>query len=382
MDSATVTRTERRDQGADPDPIQMRSVIAPLAAIAFGLAMAATLGEIGVRVLAPQPLQHIQLDDQIYFVNRPFARFTYSREDEYSIEVTYNAWGFRGPIPASNPPLGVTRIVLIGDSQTEGLQVHYEETYGEVLRRNLERLLPDRHFEVINLAVSAYGTHQEVLTLRRYGPRVRPCWVVLGFYPGNDLADNVRLPLVAEDTNGVRLAEHRFSIGHRLWLGTKVWLGSVSHLYTLLVSRGKALFSRPLSRAGILEPSAPPVAGASRPLVLTEQLLLIARNDATSLGSRLIVLMIPERAQIMRPAASEPSSQDAVDQQFVAWFEHARILYLATSTALRAAYRRGERAFFLRDGHLNATGHRIVGEALADRMAPLIQKSTEDSCAR
>lgn len=357
----------------------MRSVIAPLVAIAFGVAMAAVLGEIGVRILAPQPLQHIQLDDQIYFVNRPFARFTYSRENEYSIEVTYNAWGFRGPIPASNPPVGVIRIVLIGDSQTEGLQVRYEETYGEVLRRNLERLQPNRHFEVINLAVSAYGTHQEVLTLRRYGPRVSPCWVVLGFYPGNDLADNVRLPLVAEDSKGVRLAEHRFSIGHRLWLGTKVWLGSISHLYTLSVAQAKALLSRPLSRTGILEPSSPPVAGESRPLVVTKQLLLIARNDAMSLGSRLIVLMIPERAQVMQPTTVEPSSLDDIDQQFFAWFKLERISYLAASTALRAAHQQGERTFFVRDGHLNALGHRVVGEALANQMAPLIQ--AEGSCA-
>ena len=104
-----------------------------------------------------------------------------------------------------------------------------------MLRRALERLVPERRFEVVNLAVSAYGTHQEVLTLRRYGARVRPCWVVLGFYPGNDLSDNVRLPLLAEDASGVRLVEHHFSIGHRLWLGTKVWLASVSHLYTLSV---------------------------------------------------------------------------------------------------------------------------------------------------
>ena len=358
----------------------MRSVIGRLVAIALGVAMAAMLGEIGVRLLAPQPLQHIQLDDQIYFVNRPFARFTYARENEYSIEVAYNAWGFRGPLPAANPPAGVTRIVLIGDSQTEGLQVRYEETYGEVLRRNLERLLPHRHFEVINLAVSAYGTHQEVLTLRRYGPRVRPCWVVLGFYPGNDLADNVRLPLVIEDTNGVRLAEHRFSTGHRLWLGTKVWLGSVSHLYTLSVARAKALLSRRLSQVGILEPLSPPVAGESRPLVVTKQLLLIARNDAMSLGSRLTVLVIPERAQVIRPTPAEPPRLDGIDQQFFVWFERERISYFAASTALRAADQKGERTFFLRDGHLNVTGHRVVGEALANQMAPLIQ--AEGSCAR
>src|SRR5262245_58255765 len=161
--------------------------------------MAAMLGEIGVRFLAPQPLQHIQLDDQIYFVNRPFARFTYARHGEYSVDVAYNAWGFRGPLPNPDPGPNVMRILLIGDSQTEGLQVRYEETYGAVLQRSLERLLPERRFEVVNLAVSAYGTHQEVLTLRRYGWRVRPCWVVLGFFPSNDLSDNMRWPLVAED---------------------------------------------------------------------------------------------------------------------------------------------------------------------------------------
>src|SRR2546425_11002534 len=115
------------------------------------------------------------------------------------------------------------------------------------------------------MAVSAYGTHQEVLSLRHYGARVPPFWIVLVFYPGNDLSDNVRLPLDTEDANGVRLAEHRFSFGRRLWLGTKVWLGSISHLYTLSVWRGKALLSRPLlSQGGLLEPSSPAVEGGSR----------------------------------------------------------------------------------------------------------------------
>jgi hypothetical protein len=216
----------------------------PLIALVLGVVVPVIVAEVGIRFTAPQPLQHIQLDDQIYFINRPFARFTYARGGEYSIDMTYNAWGFRGPIPDPNPVANVTRILLIGDSQTEGLQVRHEETYGAVLQRALERLVPGQRFEVVNLAVSAYGTHQEVLTLRRYGARVRPCWVVLGFYPGNDLSDNVRLPLLAEDANGVRLVEHHLSIGHRLWLGTKVWLASVSHLYTLSVAQIKAILSR------------------------------------------------------------------------------------------------------------------------------------------
>jgi hypothetical protein len=97
--------------------------------VLFGVAVALTVCEVAIRFVAPQPLQHIQLDDQLYFVNRPLARFILrAGEHEYSIDVAYNAWGFRGPIPNPNAPPDVTRILIIGDSQTEGLQVRYEET--------------------------------------------------------------------------------------------------------------------------------------------------------------------------------------------------------------------------------------------------------------
>jgi lysophospholipase L1-like esterase len=357
-------------------------VVARLVAVGFGVAVALTVAEVAIRFLAPQPLQHIQLDDQLYFVNRPLARFTYAREHEYSNDVAYNAWGFRGPVPDPGAPTNVTRILLIGDSQTEGLQVRYEETYGAVLQRDLERRLPGRRFEVVNLAVSAYGTHQEVLTLRRYGARVRPCWVVLGFYPGNDLADNVRLPLVTEGANGVGLVEHRFSIGHRLWLGAKVWLASRSHLYTFLVQRIKALASRQLmSQVGVIEPGPPPVEGESKPLRITEQLILIARRDAHSLGARFMVLVIPERSQVLRPEGGPRSALDILEQHFVSWFGRETVLHTEALAALRIVQRRGERPFFATDGHLNALGHRVVAELLADRLAHVIQQ-TKDGAER
>jgi SGNH hydrolase-like domain, acetyltransferase AlgX len=360
----------------------MKRVVGRLVAVMLGVAVAVMIGEVAVRFAAPQPLQHIQLDDQIYFVNRPLARFTYAREGEYSIDVAYNAWGFRGPIPDSIAAPGTTRILLIGDSQTEGLQVRLEETYGEVLRRTLERLLSDRRFEVVNLGVSAYGTHQEVLTLRRYGARVRPCWVVLGFYPDNDFTDNVRLPLVTEGADGVQLAEHRYSPGHRMWLSTKVWLASVSHLYTFSVSRIKALVSQSsLARGGISEPLTPANEGMSRPIRLTEHLLLIARRDTNRLGARFLVLMIPARSQVMRPEPPTPTVLDDIEQQFASWFARERIASISPLTSLREAYLRGERPFFKRDGHMNSTGHRVVGEALAHRMAPLIaEESRQGSC--
>ena len=82
--------------------------------------MAVLALELGVRWVDPQPLQHLQLDDELYVVNRPRARFTYARGSEYAIPIKYNSWGFRGPVPTRDVPSCTTRIVLIGDSQTEG----------------------------------------------------------------------------------------------------------------------------------------------------------------------------------------------------------------------------------------------------------------------
>lgn len=335
--------------------------------------------ELTVRWLAPQPLQHIQLDDELYFVNRPDLTFTYARADEYAIPVAYNAWGFRGPIPPEHRPPGTTRILLLGDSQTEGLQVALDQTYGAVLRREVERRLPGRRVEVVNLAVSAYGTHQELLTLTRHGPRLRPDLVVLGFYPDNDVADNVRLPLVADDDGRTRLVAHRFSPRHRLLLGTKIWIASRSHLYVLTTQGLKRLLSwRWLAAIGAVEPpaNAPVTAagdGLARATRITTDLIRMLHREAERLGAPLVVLTIPSKLQVLDEPASSSLEADRVEAAFVAGFERDGIAHVETLAALRRAQRGGIAPFFRVDGHLNALGHRVVGEALAEFLLPRLR---------
>jgi hypothetical protein len=61
------------------------------------------------------------------------------------------------------------------------------------------------------------------------------------------------------------------------------------------------------------------------------------------------------------------------------------MLHVEALPALRAAWQRGETPFFQRDGHLNSTGHRVMGETLARRLAPLLEKERPEgsrACAR
>jgi len=364
----------------------MISVGGRLVAFMAGLTVATLALELVVRWVTPQPLQHLQLDDEIYVVNRPGARFTYARGSEYAIPITYNTWGFRGPVPTRDAPLCTTRIVLIGDSQTEGLQVHLDETYGRVLQRELERRWPNRRFEVVNLAVSGYGTHQELLTLKRHGPAIRPDWVVLGFHPLNDLSDNVRLPLIAEDGNGVGLMSHHFSPAHRLLLGAKLWIGSVSHLYAFCKPRVKQLLSTPwLAKVRGIEP--PPAAGvttassseATRAFRITDALVRMTRAEAQRLDAEFVVLTVPSGTQVVQPGLAD--DQDRLDLDFATAFERAGILHVEALEQLRQSQRRSAAPFFSVDGHLNAVGHRVIGEMLGRWLAPRLVERLDARCA-
>ena len=95
-----------------------------------------------------------------------------------TISFTTDAQGFRNvtdPVQAD--------VALIGDSYVEGWYVSDDATVATVLERRLCR-------PVSNLAVSGYGTLQELEVLRRYALPLRPRLVAWFFFEGNDLYDD------------------------------------------------------------------------------------------------------------------------------------------------------------------------------------------------
>jgi len=85
----------------------------------------------------------------------------------------------------------VFRILVLGDSYVEGIQVSIEELF----TRQLENLLNGSNngtvkYEVINMGVSGYGTTQELLLLKDKGFIFSPDLVILCFNLGNDIRNN------------------------------------------------------------------------------------------------------------------------------------------------------------------------------------------------
>ncbi len=141
-------------------------------------------------------------------------RGVYGTDREYAVPIRKNelGMGFRGPMPGDKGAR--TRIVFLGDSQTEALQVPLDSTYP----RRIERLCPG--VEAINLGRSGIGQVEMLRHLRELGPGLDPDVVVASFLAHNDVSDNLpRLEQAVTDRQDFRFSSdpaHEFARRHRL----------------------------------------------------------------------------------------------------------------------------------------------------------------------
>src|SRR5712692_9842326 len=115
----------------------------------------------------------MQLDDQLGWKHTVNVHKVYVNEFGELAEVRQNQYGHRGrayPI-AKNPKK--YRILVVGDSFTEGVQVGEDDLFTALLERNNPRL------EVLNAGVGGYGTVQEYLYLETTGLKHNPDLVLL-----------------------------------------------------------------------------------------------------------------------------------------------------------------------------------------------------------
>ncbi len=97
---------------------------------------------------------------------------------EHENYVRINSRGLRDREHDLKRPRNTLRIAVIGDSETEAVQVPLEQTYFSVLEQELNRALPSGSpkVEVINFGVGGYGLGPQYLTVKeqvwKYDPQI------------------------------------------------------------------------------------------------------------------------------------------------------------------------------------------------------------------
>ena len=96
-----------------------------------------------------------------------------------------NSQGFRDRERGFDRTNVAVRVLALGDSQTYGAGVTYDETFATLLEKRLQEKEP--RSEVINLGVSGWEPPLYLHLLKIYGLQFKPDAVLLNFYVGNDI---------------------------------------------------------------------------------------------------------------------------------------------------------------------------------------------------
>lgn len=163
---------------------------ANLALVLAGVVVAFLIAEAAVRVCGLAKVNLYSWDAYRGWGLKPGAAGW--QRDEGAGFVRVNRAGFRGPEWTIAKPPDTVRIAAVGDSFTEAPHVAYEQTFCAVAEHTLGECkgLAGKKVQVMNFGTDAYGTTQELFTLRRYAWRYSPDMVVLAFFSGNDLRNN------------------------------------------------------------------------------------------------------------------------------------------------------------------------------------------------
>lgn len=167
------------------------------------LIIAAIVGEIGLRLLGYQGAPHATIDNA-FSVDDPVLDWRYhpnSIRRMGRIVYSFNSSGFRDVDHEVENPRGVRRIVVVGDSVTEGLGVQFEEIFSRVLQ---DRLGPG--VEIISLAQGGLNAPQEIHLLEQVGLRYEPDTVIINFVLNDcDFATSLRKARAYMDNQDSRI---------------------------------------------------------------------------------------------------------------------------------------------------------------------------------
>jgi len=182
--------------------------LATIAVVVFGVGVGLTFGEIGLRLLIDardgkqdrfrprDPVLHHRLRPNAHKIIR-------------GVEYRTNALGLRDRDYAERKPDGVYRMLILGDSFTEGGGLAIDETVAKRLEQTLNQGRCVGQYEVINGGISSYSPILEYLWLKRLGPRLGPDLVVLNFDMSDVHDDFIRTAVAKLDRRGLPIAVPR-----------------------------------------------------------------------------------------------------------------------------------------------------------------------------
>src|SRR5882672_4747890 len=352
----------------------MKRLFANLLLVLATLAVTGLAGEAVVRlafkqqtVLFPRYHTDYQYGDYTLRGIRAGSEFWHTSTDGSWRFVTNNR-GLRDTRNfAYDKPLGVLRVLSLGDSHTQGYEVRQEATFSAVLERYLESR--SVRAQVLNAGVSGFSTAEELAYLISEGYKYKPDVVVLGFY-ANDLGDNLKAGLFALDEKG-RVVEEKRSHLPGVTMQNVIyaipgvrWLSENSYFYSLAFNGVWVFFKSRLEKQAKFESAIGSTAGSSR--YETDLALGLLERMGRFCADRNIRLIVVDIPAMPAPYRFESSIPERMRQQLA-----QTGIDVIDSRAILGELD-GAAEFHVPHGnnHISELTHAMIGMRLGEKIAP------------
>jgi lysophospholipase L1-like esterase len=291
--------------------------------------------------------------------------------NEYRYKFKHNLQRMRAPREFQEriTPGFDKRILFIGDSFTYGIGVSDDETFISKLQAKLPTT------ELVNGGCEGYGTREELAVLHYLGPRLHPDLVVLVFF-WNDLANNItnEIPDFKLSSAGKVIPSKEMSEdfdplqAETPAKGAYLSHWSVSYLYQFVDERIR------LAKYKYFGKSLPYVQTPEKiaqSWELTHSLLHLVSLRAKELNSKLLIVSIPDIAQLDASAqfANIGPAQYEVQEKLAEICRSEAIDLLDLRADLKREYEIDRKPmYYLEDRHLTAVGTEAVAKILLSQL--------------
>jgi len=286
---------------------------------------------------------------------------TTSKGVKYAVKRSQKEYGFRmfGDLRSTRP-----KVLVIGDSFSQALQVSDEDTYYATLKEALG-------VEVFAYGAGGYGTLQEYMILDQYVDIIKPTLILWQFCNNDFINNDPALETVSlVNNNGWR--RPYWVDGHIVYILPKAWSASFrifaqrhSRFLHFLLSRWDRLLAiYPVQTVEVqIEREGPAHKGFQHAVQVTSELMGKVRSRV----GRIPIVAFPS-------GTGEPydSAYKAISSQY-------DIVYLQDiAEAVEAAHKRGDDVLHADMGHWSIGGHRLVGSLISKHLRAIIPSVSQN----
>lgn len=319
----------------------------------------------------------------------------HNKTPEYDTVERINAEGLRGPEYPYAKPAGARRVVVLGDSFTEGYTVNDEDLFTTRLSGLLKGRKP-YPVDVINMGVAGYSTDQELLVFNSQGKKYAPDITVLMFYYRSVWYNNQdlywrgckpkfevhggQLSLIPVNDTACRTSSKG---------GVKAWLGTHSRLFGFVkdcVERNDVLTRWLISLHLKKVPDEfaswrmAPATATEEAWQMTRRLLIEFKSRAEEAGSAFVVFYIPTSSEIDDGIRQATMRRYGFSEQ--QWDPRETLRRLKSICAGEgislidptAEFKKsGQRLYYVHDGHWNSQGNAFAARVLAQALTRILR---------